>query len=55
MQGEGGRDSGLGRINHFYVILWGLIPPGTTNKNRPIQASEGGLLRGVGGLLRGGV
>ena len=40
MQGEGGRDSGLGRINHFYGTLWGVFPPGTAEKTRPIQASE---------------
>ena len=40
MQGEGGRDSGLGRINHFYGTLWGVSPPGTAEKTRPIQASE---------------
>jgi hypothetical protein len=36
----GGRESGLGRINHFYGTLWGVVPPGTAAKTRPTQASE---------------
>ena len=38
--GGGGRDSGLGRVYHFYGTLWGVLPAGTGDKTRPIQASE---------------